>query len=152
MQASGQERRRRGSPNRHRGTAGVRVSDARLRHHAQQTLCPAAAGLHDSRRNVEARESTRGDPEDAAGRAGRAIQGPSARDALRVHGQSVLLRPGARPDRSLARGRVAQEEQGAADPPPGRFRPAVRPWGRIASSPSDRNLNQNTNLSCIPVG
>ena len=28
-------------------------------------------------------------------------------------------RPGARPDRSLARGEVAQEEQGAADPPPG---------------------------------
>lgn len=119
MQASGQERRRRGSPNRHRGTAGVRVSDARLRHHAQQTLCPAAAGLHDSRRNVEARESTRGDPEDAAGRAGRAIPGPLARDALWVHGQSALLRSGARPDRSLARGEIAQEEQGAADPPPG---------------------------------
>ena len=95
------------------------MSDARIRHHAQQTLCPAATGLHDSRRNVEARESTRGDPEDAAGRAGRAIPGPLARDALWVHGQSALLRSGARPDRSLARGDIAQEEQGAAEPPPG---------------------------------
>ena len=131
MQASGRERRRRGSPNRHRGIAGVRVSDARIRHHAQQTLCPAVAGLHDSRRDFEARKSTHGDPEDAAGRAGRTIPGPPARDALRVHGQPALLRPGARPDRSLACGRVPQEEQGAADPPFGRFRPAVRPRGRI---------------------
>lgn len=119
MQASGRERRSRGSPNRHRGTAGVRVSNTRLRHHAQQTLCPVATGLHDSRQNVEARESTRGDPEDAACRTGRAIPRPPARNALRVHGQPALLRPGARPDRSLARGEVAQEEQGAVDPPPG---------------------------------
>lgn len=103
----------------YRGVAGIRQSDARLRHHAQQTLCPVATGLHDSRRDFEARESTRGDPEDAACRTGRAIPRPPARNALRVHGQPALLRPGARPDRSLARGEVAQEEQGAVDPPPG---------------------------------
>ena len=104
------ERLMREMTNRHRGTAGVRESDARLRHHAQQTLCFVVANLHDPWRDLEARESTRGNPKDVAGRAGRTIPGPPARDALRVHGQPALLRSGTRPDRSLAHGRVAQEE------------------------------------------
>lgn len=103
----------------YRGVAGIRQSDARLRHHAQQTLCFVAANLHDPWRDLEARESTCSNPKDVAGRAGRTIPGPPACDTVRVHGQPALLRPGARPDRSLARGEVAQEEQGAADPPPG---------------------------------
>ena len=86
---------------------------------ALQTPCVAAAGLHDSRGGIEARKSTPGHSGDAPGRACRTIPGPVARNAVRLHGQSALLRSGTRPDRSLARGRVAQEEQGPAYSPPG---------------------------------